>query len=160
MIPNVVGPAGIESVLAALQETPRRISSLTTGIDPGWLDRRSRAGEWSPAEILAHLRSCADVWSYSMYAMLAVSEPHLADIHPRAWARASAYRRMPFITSFPAYVLQRVELLQALRPLKQSDWERGALIGRRRHTVFSQARRMALHEADHLEQIAQALSGA
>ena len=33
------------------------------------------------------------------------------------------------------------------------DWSRGAMIKDRRHTVFSQARRMALHEVTHCEQI-------
>ena len=39
-------------------------------------------------------------------------------------------------------------------PLPAADSERGAVILGRRHTVFTQARRMAKHEAEHMEQIA------
>jgi hypothetical protein len=35
----------------------------------------------------------------------------------------------------------------------RGEWSRGAMIRKRRHTIFSQARRMALHEVTHNEQI-------
>ena len=48
----------------------------------------------------------------------------------------------------------RENLLRVLHALPAADLERGAVILGRRHTVFTQARRMAKHEAEHMEQIA------
>ena len=42
---------------------------------------------------------------------------------------------------------------QTLYDLEFADWSRGAMIKDRRHTIFSQAWRMALHEVTHNEQI-------
>ena len=49
--------------------------------------------------------------------------------------------------------MQRTNLMRVLRGLGPEAWERGAIIFERRHTVFSQARRMAKHEAEHCEQL-------
>jgi hypothetical protein len=48
--------------LAVLAEGPSRLAALTEGIAPPLLRARPQPEEWSANEILAHLRSCADVW--------------------------------------------------------------------------------------------------
>ncbi len=103
-------------------------------------------------EILAHLRSCSDIWSYSILAMLAESSPALALLDPRKWAKAAGYPALGFHRSLEAFTLDRRELIAVLQGLEPEQWLRDADIGGRRHTVFSQARRMALHEAEHLSQ--------
>ena len=50
-------------------------------------------------------------------------------------------------------MLQRKELLNVLRELPPEGWEKAAIIEGRRHNVFSQTRRMALHEAEHCAQM-------
>ena len=108
---------------------------------------------WSVHDILAHLRSCADLWTYSIYAMLAEKEPSFSDINERKWAKVTHYAEMPFNQSFQAYSLQRESLVRVLKDLPFDSWERSAMIFERRHTVFIQMRRMAKHEIEHLEQI-------
>src|SRR5688572_26379041 len=51
-----------EQALALLAETPRRIAELTAGVAATRLRTRPAAEDWSANEVLAHLRSCADVW--------------------------------------------------------------------------------------------------
>jgi hypothetical protein len=40
-------------------------------------------------EILAHLRACDDLWSHSIYAMLAQDNPALPLLDERRWAGKS-----------------------------------------------------------------------
>ena len=144
----------IEEVLALLEATPARIAQSTAGLDEDRLRQRPAKDEWSAVHILSHLRACDAVWTYSIHAMLALDDPTLAHIHPRAWARKLCYEDGSFANSLTALTVQRADLLRVLRKLLPEDWARGAKIDGRRHTVFSQARRLALHETQHCDQIA------
>src|SRR5215470_7455413 len=134
-------PAEIEKALAILSETPRRIAKASAGLDETRLRFAPDKKAWSASEVLAHLRSCADVWSHSIYAMLAEKEPILPDINERKWAKVTDYASLPFRESFQVYSLQREHLLRVLKALSPEAWERSAIIFERKHTVFTQARR-------------------
>ena len=108
--------------------------------------------------MVAHLRACADVWMFSIYAMLAEDEPALPDLDERKWAKVTAYTELEFYDLLQVYALQRAELINVLRDLPTESWARSATIAGRKHTVFSQVRRMALHEVEHCEQIEQSLT--
>jgi hypothetical protein len=150
----------IEPVLLLLAETPARIAAVTAGLSSAQLalSPAPAPGGWSAAEILAHLRGCADVWSVTIREMLRQNEPVLPLHSPRAWAKKKGYSRLDFHASLQVFTAERAELLVLIQPLPVEAWERGALIDGRRHTVFSQARRLALHEQAHCAQI-EALSG-
>jgi hypothetical protein len=143
-----------DEVVRALGETVGRIAAAVRG--PA---RALEAGEWTAGEILAHLRGCADVWPETIAAMLNAEEPELPLRAPREWARKMGYARLDFEPSFRAFAAQRAALLDLLSGLPAAAWERGALIGGRRHTVLSQARRLALHEQAHCEQLEARLEG-
>jgi hypothetical protein len=146
-------PSEIQKYLMIISETPRRIGLLVKGLDEDRLQYSGDAKSWSPNDILAHLRSCADLWTHSIYAMLAEKEPSFSDINERKWARVTRYAELPFQQSFQAFSLQRENLVIVLNGLPFESWERSAIIFEQRHTVFTQTRRMAKHEAVHLEQI-------
>jgi len=145
--------AEIEEALQRLTETPGRIATATEAMTAGQLQHRPDAKTWSANDILAHLRACADVWGETIESMLQEDEPTLRHISPRTYMRKTDYPQLLFEESFQAFVKQRDDLLQTLIGLEFADWSRGALIKDRRHTVFTQARRMALHEATHNEQL-------
>ena len=143
----------IEKYLEVLALTPQRIQEAVKGLDERRLQSKAGDKSWSVNEILAHLRSCADLWTHSMYAMLAEKEPTFSDINERKWAKVTRYADLSFAESFQAYSLQRENLVRVLQALPLEAWERSAMIFERKHTVFSQTRRMAKHELEHLEQI-------
>jgi len=150
-------PAEIEKFVQILSKTPLRISQAAKRLDEARLQFKADMKSWSANDILAHLRSCADLWTHSIYAMLAEDEPVLSDINERNWAKATRYSELPFAESFQVFSLQRENLLRVLKVLPCESWGRSAIIFERRHTVFTQTRRMVKHEQEHCEQIASLL---
>lgn len=153
-------PGEIDNYLQLLEEIPHFIETKTMNISDGRLSDKPDAKSWSVNDILAHLRACADLWTHSIYAMLAEKEPVLPDIDERKWAKAAGYADVPFSESFGGYLAQRQNLLRVLNGLPLTAWEKTAVISGRRHTVFTQVRRMAKHEEEHRRQIDNLLSGA
>jgi uncharacterized damage-inducible protein DinB len=145
--------AEIEKYLSIISEIPNQITQAINDMDEARLQFKVDSKAWSVNDILAHLRSCADLWTHSIYAMLAENEPAFSDINERKWAKVTKYAELPFHESFKAYQLQRENLVRVLKALPFELWERSAIIFERRHTVFSQTRRMAKHEQEHVEQI-------
>jgi len=150
--------AEIEKFIEILSETPLRILQATNSLDEAHLQFKADKKSWSANELLAHLRSCADLWTHSIYAMLAENEPVFSDINERKWANVTRYAELPFAVSIQVFLLQRENLLRVLKALPFESWERSAIIFGRRHTVFTQTRRMAKHEQEHCEQIKSLLS--
>jgi len=148
-----VSSVEIEKYLNLLAETSRRLSKATNGLDDARLKTRTKERPWSVNDILAHLRSCADVWGGSIDAMLAEQKPTIPYRHPRQWIKKTSYPELPFPESFKTFVAQRKKLLETLTGLPFEDWSRAGIIKGREHTVFTQVRRMALHEQVHCEQI-------
>lgn len=146
-------PSDIEKYLGLISETPQRIAKATSGLEEARLQFKADSKSWSVNDILAHLRSCADLWTHSIYAMLAASEPVFSDVDERKWAKVTRYAELPFHESFQAYGLQRANLVRVLKDLPFESWERSATIFERHHTVFTQTRRLAKHEHEHVAQI-------
>ena len=153
-MPKKVNQAQIESSLYTLRETPLRLLAWTAGMDETRLQAAPEPNEWSMAEILAHVRAGAEVWSYSVYAMLTLDSPQLAHVHPRDWMKTLGYAKLSFADNFRAFEVERQNLLRVLERLSWADWERPAtFIGKvNSTTIFGETFRMALHEADHWNQ--------
>lgn len=147
----------ILEVLQQLAETLHRLASASQGVSTSKLHARHDEEAWSVNDILAHLRSCADVWGKSIGAMIAQNHPTLRYVSPRTWMKKTNYPDLEFHQSFAVFARQRDELLQLLQELKSEDWSRGAtLTGTtkgREQTVLSYAHRLARHENEHCEQI-------
>jgi uncharacterized damage-inducible protein DinB len=146
-------PLEIEKYLHTLEETPRSLITATRGIEDRFLRARVDSKSWSVHDILSHLRSCGDLWTHSIYAMLAENEPALSDINERKWAKVTGYAEVQFAEWLQVFSLQRQNLLCVLKALPFESWEKSAMIFERKHTVFTQVRRLAKHEQEHCEQI-------
>jgi hypothetical protein len=147
----------IKKHLLLLEDTPRRIATLTTGLEEIRLSWAPDGTTWSAVEILAHLRACAELWSFSIYAMLSADSPVLPDLDERRWAKVARYASQEFHRSFEIFAIQRAELLGMLKELPFDPWARSGTIAGRSHTVYSQARRIALHEVEHCIQFEELL---
>ncbi|MBX3085159.1 MAG: DinB family protein [Anaerolineae bacterium] len=153
-----ITPTEIANYTTMLDSTPRQLASLTADLNDAQLQYAASEKDWSLTQILAHLRSCDALWTYSIYAMLAHATPTLPLLDERTWAKTTRYADSPFHASLQSFTLARTELINVLRQLPEPAWSRSAVIEGRTHTVFSQARRMALHESEHLSQVASFLA--
>ena len=146
-------PAEIEQILETLSETLIYFSSVVETHQEDFLRKKAPDGGWSVAQNLAHLLACAEVWGDSIYAMLVIDSPTLENIHPRKWQKAARYQTLTCSQMIQKFSIDRQLLLDTLGKMLPKDWDRNAKIGNRLHTIFSQARRMAHHEAGHCDQI-------
>lgn len=152
----------IDEILTLLGENPGRIAALTSDLTAVQLVTVSSKNGWSAAEILAHLRSCADVWGDCMRSIIARDRPTIRAVNPRTWINGTHYPKLKFRSSFQDYERQRVELLKFLQSLPRKSWDRTAIVlgaGRPlEKAVHYYADRMARHERTHVKQIARIAS--
>jgi hypothetical protein len=151
-------PADSRRVLELLADAPARIAAATAGVPSQRLSERSEAEPWSPDDILAHLRACADTWGASIVAMLAEDRPTIRYVSPRALMRRPAYRERPFDAALADFAAQRRQLVTVLEELDADGWARpgiftGTSARERDQTVLSYAARLAGHEQAHLDQL-------
>jgi hypothetical protein len=147
----------IEQILTMLAETPPRIAALTAGLAPAQLRTTPNPGEWSANDVLAHLRSCADVWGNCIEAIITQDRPTLRAVNPTTWIKSTDYLEQEFQPSLHAFAAQRTNLLAVLEPLAPEDWARAATVtgaGKPlERTAMSYAQWLARHERPHVKQI-------
>ena len=156
----------IEQVLAMLAESEPKIAAHTAGLTPAELRTPLNQGEWSANEVLAHLRSCADVGGNCIAAILAEDRPTIRAVSPITWIKSTDYLELEFRPSLRSFATQRSDLLAFLEPLPPEAWSRTATVKRSgkvlERTMMSYAQWLALHERVHIteiERIAVALRG-
>src|SRR5438132_5302840 len=108
-----------DQVLAALAEHPKAIAALTAGLPRARLHGSPRRGEWSISDVLAHLRSCSDMWGKYIATIIAEDRPTIRVMNPTAWIKSTNYPELEFASSFQAFAKQPVELLALLRALRR-----------------------------------------
>lgn len=144
--------------LTQLAAAPERIQAMVADHDDALLKQKPDKKSWSVNDVLAHIRACADVWGEGIDAMLTQEHPRLDYVHPRTHARQVKYHKLPFSDSFQAFTDHRNDLVARLQSLDDADWSRAATfvkkVTARDDTVYGYVRRIALHEAQHLDQIA------
>ena len=154
----MAGPSlTIEQVLSLLAESPTRIAGSTAGLSLSQLHSNPRPDEWSANDVLAHLRSCADVWGKCIAVIIAENKPTIRAVNPRTWIRRTTYLEAEFWSSLGAFASQRSDLLAIFEPLAPEGWSRVATVtGAGRvieRSVLSYAEWMASHEQTHVKQI-------
>ena len=145
-------------MLALLAEGPKCIAALTDGLAEAELHTGPSEGEWSANDVLAHLRSCADMWGSYIRTILAEDHPTLRAVSPRTWIKTTDYPELEFRPSLHAFTMQRADLLEVLEALPPDAWSRKATVkgvGKVfTRTVYTYGQWLANHEKEHVKQIA------
>lgn len=116
----------VEEILTLLAEAPPRIAALTAGLSPAQLRARPTPDEWSANDVLAHLRSCADMWGNCMATIVTEGRPTIRAVNPGTWIKQTDYPDLEFRPSLRAFAAQRADLLAVLEPLPPEGWSRAA----------------------------------
>lgn len=148
----------VEQILTMLEEAPPRLASLTADLTPVQLITAHSLGEWSARDVLAHMRSCSDMWGSAIRTILAEDRPTIKAVNPTTWIKQTDYLEQEFRPSLQAFTTQRAELMSLLKALSPQDWSRGATVKASgkplARTVHFYAQWLARHERPHIKQIA------
>ena len=147
-------PAETDALLRTLSGAPQRLSKLTSS----WGERRVHTaltpGEWSVAQVFAHIRASDDVLAYRCIMILSQDHPCYHDLDERRWADVVCYADLDFATSLQSFKLRRAELVQMLSRASANDWQRnGTHEQRGEQTLWTVASYLSGHEEEHIAQI-------
>lgn len=147
----------IDKILSMLSQNPQRIATATARLTETQLHARPAPEEWSANDVLAHVRSCADVWGSYIARILSEDTPAIRAVSPRTYIHQTDYPEQDFHPSLGAFMAQRVELLRVLEALAPEDWAREAIVtavGKPIvRTVHTYSDRLTRHENEHVRQI-------
>ena len=147
-----------DQILSILRQTPDRIGELTARVTGSQMRVAPEPGEWSLVEVLAHLRSCADVWGDAIEMIIVTDHPSIRAVNPTTWIKSTDYGEVEFAPSLMAFTNQRDRQLVLLGSLSNEGWSRSATVlgggSPLELTVHSYANRLARHERAHWRQLA------
>ena len=146
--------ASVKQLAKDLAAIPGLIARLAMGNDNSQLTWRPDTDTWSASDVLAHLRSCADVRGKWIAAMLDRDHPTVRAVSPRSAFRK--YVDRDFGLSLKEFALERAALVKRLQGLDAAGWERGltftgASPKRTEQTLAQCATDLLEHERVHLE---------
>ncbi len=144
---------------AILRSTPAALSTLLEGHSPEVLLRQPSPGEWSPTEVLCHLRDVdREVNLKRLQVIKASHNPFISGQDTDRWAVERQYQQQDCLEAISDFLHTRMQLLDLLESLTDTDWERTA-----RHAIFGPTRLFELvhiiasHDRLHVRQVFQAL---
>ncbi len=146
--------AAPEAILATLRSTPAALASLTLNLPAEAWNRRPAPAEWSPTEVLCHLRDVdAEVNLPRLQKILTEENPFLPGVVSDAWAQERNYAAQDGPQALADFLAARRRLIGLLTGAAD-PWSRPA-----RHAIFGPthllelAGFMAEHDRAHVRQI-------
>src|SRR5215470_555975 len=88
-----------DELLVRLAGIPARVASAVASWSESRLNTLSVTGEWSAAEIFAHMRASDDIMAPRVSMILVRDQPPLAAYDDRRWAEVAGYAQADFQTS-------------------------------------------------------------
>ena len=154
--------SNLAKVLEILTEAPKTLSVLSKSVSKEKWKQPLSKGERTPTEVLAHILNSEARSSEMIYQALLVNEPYFVDIHPeRDLGKLLQFELLDFSELLAYFNTRRKVLLQVLSNLKEKDWERVVReeSKQRKESIYWKARSLALHEAEHVGELEEKLSG-
>lgn len=154
-------PANFDSpkaLLAVLRSTPAALATLCRR-KPQNMARRPALNEWSPGEVLCHLRDVdAEVNLWRLPKVIDENNPFIPGQDTDPWAKARRYDLQDGWQALSEFTKARLEVLRLLESLSKEDWDRPA-----RHAIFGPTSLRELvniiagHDILHVQQVYKAL---
>ena len=169
----------LDERLKRLARTPDDLAAAIAGHGLGELARRPDSNNWSPTEIICHLRDIEELCMMRFRTMLAMDEPKVLvvgtrprnpevwgligdelPVDPDRWADERQYARCDPAAALTAFRRRRGESLDLFDRLLPEQWARACLhptLGRVTFTDWTAL--MPVHDDNHLDQLTRALDG-
>lgn len=147
-------------LIERLAAIPARLAAVFGQLQEADAVVHAPPGEWSPAEVLGHLRATHDITAPRILAILARDNPPLTAFDDLRWRDAARYVSLPPLDSLESLRLRRQELVFALRGLSPAAWARsGRHETRGPVTVLEIAQDLAAHDEEHCAQLEAMIAG-
>ncbi len=147
-----------DALLAVLSSTPAALATLCKQ-KPHNLARQPAPREWSPGEVLCHLRDVdAEVNLGRLQKVLSESNPFIPGQDTDPWAETRNYQFQDGFQALADFTKARQQILSLLDSLTEKDWVRPA-----RHAIFGPTTLRELvniiagHDILHIQQVYRAL---
>ncbi len=142
-----------DALLTQLDESLRRLTWALMDVDEDDLNA-SEDNEWSPVQILAHVKACDDIMTGRIAMLLVHPQPMLQDFNERAWAEIAGYTMAPVDQTLMALQRHRNEMVWQLRNLPDEAWSRTAQHETRGTlSLLDLVQSFADHETEHVQQL-------
>ena len=149
-----------EEQMARMDRTADDLLSAIKGTPDHLLTKRPDDKNWSPIEVLCHLRDTEESFMARFQTIMVMDEPKFPPVEPDRWASERQYQRNDAREAIAAFRVRRDESLKFLRGLRPEQMARGGLHATRgRMTIADFVGLMAWHDDNHLDQLKRALAG-
>jgi hypothetical protein len=150
--------SGSAELISKLTDAADSYQGLIDGASAGSLAKRPDEKNWSPLEIICHMRDVEENFLVRIKTMLVVDELKFQPADVNRWAEDRQYRRNDAGEALSSFRRFREEMLAFLKTLKPEDWDRSGIHYKRgRMSVTDTVNLMVNHDNAHLEQLKQAL---
>jgi hypothetical protein len=152
--------ASLEEQMARMDRTADDFVAAIKGVPDAALSKRPDDKNWSPKEVICHMRDTEESFMMRFLAIMEMDEPRFLPVEPDRWATERQYQRNDAGEALQAFRVRREESLRFLRGLRAEHWDRGGLHATRgRMTLTEFVGLMAWHDDNHLDQLKRALQG-
>lgn len=147
-----------ELLLSRLAAAPAHFQALLARLEDADSVTTAAAGEWSPHEVVAHMRAANDILEPRVLQVLVRPNTPLIGFDEERWLQVLDYAKLPVTDLLQTMAWRRKELVNALGNVFPEDWERSGIHEvRGPMTVYELATQIADHDDEHLAQIARAI---
>ncbi len=144
----------IESLLGRLAATPSHYVAVLSRLEDADSVSDMHDGEWSPVQVLAHVRAANDILESRIFHVLVRENTPLLAYDDGVWTQVARYAMLPITESLETMRHKRKELVHMLKGISPQDWQRtGTHEVRGPMSVFELASYVADHDEEHIAQI-------
>jgi hypothetical protein len=150
--PDYLSCAAIHGTLKA---TPAALETLTSSFSNQDWNRKPAEGEWSPIEIICHLRDVDIEINVPRFEEIRKEDNlFVAGVDADAWVEQRKYHLEEGPASLESFLLARLTLLTLLKDYSDEDWNRTV-----RHSIFGPTsvheltKFIAIHDRTHIRQV-------
>lgn len=153
-IPTLFSETSLEIIFSTLEYTPQYLTSIAKRYDDRSSLKPIMEGKRSFRETIIHLLNFEGLNYTTVYAALLLNNPNVYPIHAeRDFNKLNLFSDFELNELLSAFCLDRKKYMNFLKSLKKKDWlkELTEKNKTRRETIYSMARRTALHDFTHVQ---------
>jgi hypothetical protein len=154
---NAVAPGDYQELVASLEDTPRVIKQLVSGLGDQDLRKRPQGKIWSIVEHICHLRDIErDGYRIRISKLLTEEQPFLEDIDGDSLAVERAYIDQDLNAALDIFIKTRAVNIEAIRDLSAVQLSKSGMFENVGHLTLAELlTKMRDHDREHINELTQ-----